>query len=166
MLLASGGAAYLGWQCYLNVTNGNLFVAVAALVVVMRSCKDFDHCQRYRLWRRQCDAMAGIPPPRRASLKWFLLGILLSAAGSVAYYRNEVPLWAWQDGEVSLAGLALVLLLYLMVRAIWGRLRRKRSKPHGPVTIARVKRPARLPSLQSAYGALPAYCRELLNHRS
>jgi len=167
VLLAMGVAAWLGWHCYLNANNGTVFMALVGLGLVLHAMRAFDHRRRYRIWRRDCMAMAGITPePMIGPQMRRALGVALVIAlwaGAIA--QSMVPSSLLTGGLIALVGLLVLLLLTKLGMLASRLLRRERPVRQRPVTIA-VKRPMMpVPSLRQAYRALPDYAKQVLKER-
>jgi len=170
LLLLMGGAAYLGWLCYLNATNGTIGMALAGWWAAWQSMKDFDHRRRYRAWRRDWMAMAGQTPARRAGVRSLLLGsiVLIGMLGylvSQSTHPDQALGVTAEVGGVVAGGLVALALVVALIRLIWRRLRRNRLNQNRAVTVVVGKPILSVPPLAEAYRSVPSYCQPLLKGR-
>ena len=129
-------------------------------LLVTAVMKADEQVRAYKAWRREWDAMAGLPPPRR---KWpQLVGALL------ALPLLSLLLDAHQHGGgQEVAGVLLLLIAPIVVIAGLVRLwrwvhRRARRRARDQYARIACKRPLLpVPPLVAAYHALPPYCQQL-----
>ena len=159
-LIAWASAAFFAYHFW----NGApvfwaLVITVAFLLNVIRA---HEQVQTYRAWKREWDAMSGIPP--RPSRWPRVLGLLVLGA-PLAFLFYDVG----QHGGAS-AVLGVVILLVgllgaacLMLKLV-GRLMRRKAAKVMPVTICVNRSMFNKPDIASAYRGLPAHCRAILRH--
>ncbi len=136
-----------------------LVITVAFLLNVIRA---HEQVQSYRAWKREWDAMSGIPP--RPS-RWPRVVGLLVLGAPLAFLFYDVG----QHGGASAVLGVVILLVGLLVTVglmlkLVGRLMRRKATKVMPVTICVNRSMFNKPDIASAYRGLPAHCRAILRH--
>lgn len=156
-LTAWGSTAFFGYHfLHGEPVFWATVIVVAFLMNVMRAD---DQVQAYKAWKREWDAMSGIPP-RAKGRPNFLVVALVAPSLLFLYYF-------WQHGGASaLIGVAILIIGPLLViglgfKLIRRAMRRKAAKIM-PVTICVKRSWLPVPDLIRAYRGLPAYCRAIL----
>jgi hypothetical protein len=157
-LIAWGSAAFFGYHFFYGApVFWALVVTVAFLMNVIRA---HEQVQTYRGWKREWDAMSGLPP---RPTRWpRLLGLSLVGA-PLAFLFYDV---GQHGGASAILGVILLFLgplfvLGLMVK-LMGRWKRRKAAKVMPVTICVNRSMFNKPDIASAYRGLPAYCRAIL----
>ena len=167
--LAIGMCGYVGWQAYVESIMGEWLVIMLCGWAAWQALKAFDHRRRHRAWRRDCMAIAGLSPSGTTSKRGrplFAVALLLASWGGIIA-KSDQPEQPVAIGIAIIAALAIATLAVWLTRLLWRALRHRppKAKPNRPVTVA-IRRPAMpVPSLRSAYAALPPYAQKLLKGR-
>jgi membrane protein YdbS with pleckstrin-like domain len=163
-LVLGGASVLLLWRWW-HGTVANL-AAIIAAVVLWSTLQAVDRLFRYQSWKRQWDAMAGIPPRRSLigrvarlpGVRWLLL---LGIWFAMANYARQHP----EDDVIALpvlVGLPALMVLVVLYRLIrWQRRRTARRRVLAPVALV-LKRPRGSPTREAATQALPDYCKPLV----
>lgn len=140
--------------------NGMFAVAASLLIPGCIVGPAAERIRRYNGWKREWDAMNGVPPrgawiPK--SVKIFAGVALLATLGLVGLSLINAP-----DTAVLayLGGVLLALLVW-----VWSRLARRRSRQRAaeqPAVAQTLKQATHSPSAQSTVEQVPDYCREVL----
>ena len=134
-----------------------LVITVAFLLNVIRA---HEQVQTYRAWKREWDAMSGVPT---RPTRWpRLLGLALVGA-PLAFLFYDV---GQHGGAPAILGVALLVIIPLLgiglaLKLIRGMMRRKAAKVM-PVTVCVNRSMLPKPDIARAYRDLPAYCRAIL----
>jgi hypothetical protein len=168
VLLSVGVAAYLCWLCYLNATNGTVFMALVSLWLSTRSLAAFDLCRRYRAWRRDCMAVAGIATTKSTIPLWLRrtigVGVFSGMYVWLSQQSDQVYQWAALGPGLAASILALQPVIWLLKR-LPRALRRKSAEYSGPVLVV-VPGPIQMvPPLGDTYRLVPDYCRQVMQAR-
>ncbi len=159
--LALGLAAL--WLGYQALTGGaSWLVALGAIAVAVYAGKAFDQVEKYRLWKREWDAMSGQPSAG------FALGRvpgLRFAAGMALWCLGLYFVVTLDDTP----GVALGRLLFwlgtavMVVGMIYRLVSRSRPKRRAERAMVSVSLPIsrNSPARQQAYASLPVYCLKL-----
>jgi hypothetical protein len=132
-------------------------ITVAFLLNVIRA---HEQVQTYRAWKREWDAMSGVPT---RPTRWpRLLGLALVGA-PLAFLFYDV---GQHGGASAILGVVLLVIIPLLgiglaLKLIRGMMRRKAAKVM-PVTICVSRSMFNKPDIARAYRDLPAYCRAIL----
>lgn len=156
-LVAWGSALFFGYHFF----NGEpvfwpLVITVTFLLNVVRADEQVQAC---RSWKRQWDAMAGIPP--RAKGRPNFLVVMLGAPFIYLLYHV-----GQQGGASALLGVALLIIGPLLVIGLAlkliGRMIRRKAAKVMPVSVCVNRSWLPAPDITRAYRGLPAYCRAIL----
>ena len=134
-----------------------MVITVAFLLNVIRA---HEQVQAYKAWKREWDAMSGIPP---RPTRWPRLVGLALVGVALTFLFYDVG----QYGSASaLLGVVLLFIIPLLViglvlKLIRGMMRRKAAKVM-PVTVCVSRSMFNKPDIARAYRDLPAYCRAIL----
>lgn len=134
-----------------------LVVVVAFQLNVIRA---HEQVQTYRAWKREWDAMSGIPT---SPTRWPRIVGLALVGTPLAFLFYDV---GQHGGASAILGVALLFIIPLLglglgFKLIRGMMRRKAAKVM-PVTICVKRSWLPVPDIASAYRGLPAYCRAIL----
>lgn len=134
-------------------------IVVAFLMNVIRAD---EQVQAYKAWKREWDAMSGIPP-RAKGRPNFLVVALVAPSLLFLYY-------VWQHGGasaligVSALTIAPLLVISLTLKLIRRAMRRKAAKIM-PVTICVKRSWLPVPDIAGAYRQLPEHCHQVMRAR-
>jgi hypothetical protein len=155
------------WMIYQCFSNGNLWPVVALLIWVgLRLNRMNDARTEYVAWERAWNGMEAGPAtqsqPRPRRARPLLGSILLVGCGLFFATQANDPVYA-----MALAWLILTGVIVLLVWAVlaW-RKRPGRVRAAEPVRVCLKGIAMPVPSLRTAYRALPAYCARLVNPNS
>ena len=156
-LIAWGSTAFFGYHFW----HGEpvFWATVITVAFLMNVIRAHEQVQTYRVWKRQWDAMSGVPP--RAKGRPNFLVVALCAPFLLFLY------YVWQHGGASaLLGVAILIIgpllaIGLTLKLIRRAMRRKAAKIM-PVTICFNRSWLPDANMKRAYRGLPAYCRAIL----
>lgn len=153
-------ALWMGYQWTQHHEAWPLLIPVGLLLAAVM--KADEQMRAYKNFKREWDAMAGVPPPRK---NWphflgIILGlILLAVLGGVAQ----------EGGSQAVIGVLILLAAPLLFFAVLARLwrwfrhrRRAKSAQVEPVTVCVTRPLMPVPSLRDAYHGLPDHCHMLM----
>jgi hypothetical protein len=156
-LCAWASAAFFGY----NFWHGEpvfwpLVITVAFLLNVIRA---HEQVQTYRAWKREWDAMSGVPP--RVKRGPNLMGVALGVPFLFLLY------YVGQRGGVSaILGVIILttgsLLAVGLVLKLTAKLTRRKASKVLPVTVCVSRAWLSAPDIKRAYRDLPAHCRAIL----
>jgi hypothetical protein len=158
---------FLVYQAWTGGTSW--FVPIVAIVVTAYAGGCNGRIEKYRLWKREWDAMGGETPaglklPRIPGLK-YVVGFVLWAI-----FAAGIPGLAKQPGmgiPVALFWLGSFLMFGTAIyRAVKSRRPQARtSAKHDAMVSVSLPVPRQSPELRTAHAALPEYCRPLFQQR-
>ncbi len=157
-LAAWSSTAFFGYHFWYGApVFWALVVVVAFQLNVIRA---HEQVQTYRAWKREWDAMSGIPT---RPTRWPRMVGLALVGAPFAFLFYDV---GQHGGASAILGVILLFLgpllgLGLGFKLIRGMMRRKAAKVM-PVTICVKRSWLTVPDIASAYRGLPVYCRAIL----
>lgn len=134
-----------------------LVITVAFLLNVIRA---HEQVQTYRAWKREWDAMSGIPP--RPS-RWPRVVGLLVLGAPLTFLFYDV---GQHGGASAILGVVILLVGLLLALGLTlklvGRLMRRKAAKVMPVKVCVNRSMFNKPDIAGAYRGLPAHCRAIL----
>lgn len=136
-------------------------IAVSFGLLAIAATNAEEQVRRYRNWKREWDAISGVPPRPR---KWpVYLGMLLGVPVFAALVSVGQREGALAVAVVVASPLALMAVIGLALIGIGKLMQRStRARKVVPVRVAVRRALVRVPSLDAAYRNLPPYCQTLL----
>jgi len=156
-LTAWSSAAFFGYHFWHGEpVFWGLVITVAFLLNVIRA---HEQVQAYRAWKREWDAMSGIPP--RPSRWPLAAGLVLGAPLALfLYYVGQ------HGGGSAIVGVVILfvgsLLAIGLTFKLLSRLTRRKAAKGMPVTVCIKRSMFAKPDIARAYRGLPAHCRAIL----
>jgi hypothetical protein len=160
------GTAVLTYKCF----HDNVLSPLPAILVGLASLtasRDCAQLTKYHRWKREWDAMSGVPPKPPLLSRAPGLGLVMAilAWSGVAVFVGEhqdEPDYRVAAGWFWIAtGVIILVLLFRGLR--WLAAQRRRSSPERPVDVTvLVGMPSESPTPAQAMAAIPEYCRRLL----
>lgn len=133
---------------------------VITLCFSLNVIRAHEQVQTYRAWKREWDAMSGIPP--RPSHWPRFAGLLVLGAPLVFLFYDV----GQHGGASAIFGVVILLVGLLLAFGLMfklaGRLMRRKAAKVMPVTICVNRSMFNKPDITSAYRGLPAHCRAIL----
>lgn len=156
-----GGLAFL-YLCWQSPGGEGLIPAIITICLMAWTGKAHDYMNGYRAWKRAWDGMA--EPTRRVSVGGWRKALGVVGIALVALYvaaSADDP-----DYQLAMAWMVLVAIVGGVV-ALWrmkrGGIVASRRRKATDALVQVVARPqVKVPSLATAYRALPDYCQRLM----